>query len=85
MWVERYSDAGAVDGEIHMTQQFLREAITLGAALVSFARAVFPKPIIERNNKPYENQLIARLGYIAFGLFLLFVWHGIRVEGMPHH
>jgi len=68
-----------------MTQQFEREAIALLTALLIFARAIFPKPLMERNNKPYGNQLFARVGLLLFGLFMVCVWYGIHSEGMPRH
>jgi hypothetical protein len=69
-----------------MTQQGQREVIVLVAAAVAFARSVFPKPIIERATKePYRNQVIARLCYVAFTIFLLLVWYGIHGEGLPVH
>ena len=53
---------------------------------MAFARSVFPKPIIERATKePYRNQVIARLCYVAFAIFLLLVWYGIHGEGLPVH
>jgi hypothetical protein len=65
-----------------MTLQMQREAIVLVAATAVFARSVYPKPIIERATKePYRNQVIARLCYVAAGLFALLVWYGIYREG----
>jgi hypothetical protein len=69
-----------------MTQQGQREMIALVFPVLSVARAVFPKPIIERATKePYENQLLARLCYAAMAVFGLLVCYGIRSEGMHIH
>jgi hypothetical protein len=69
-----------------MTQQAQREIIVMVLAVLGFARAVFPKPILERaTRKPYQNQLIARVCYAAIGVFGLLVWYGIHSEGMHIH
>ena len=64
-----------------MTQKFEREAIALVATILVLARALFPRPFIERRTKtPYENQLVVRLCYVAMAVFLFCLdWHPQRV------
>ena len=68
-----------------MTQQLLREIIVLVMAVSCLARSIYPKPILEKKDTPYKNQVFARLGLVAFGLFGLLVWYGIFSEGRPVH
>ena len=69
-----------------MTQQVERETLALVVSIAVFARAIFPRPLIEGSSKkPYENQLVARLCYVAFGVFVLLVWLSIHREGTPGH
>ena len=82
---ESYSNARRANRK-KMTQQVQREAIVIVIAVVVFARAAFPRPIIERaTKKPYRNQLIARLCYVGIGLFCILVWYGIYSEGKHLH
>jgi hypothetical protein len=66
-----------------MTQQIEREIITVVVGLALFARAALPKPILQRANTPFENQIMARLVYVAMGLFGLGVSYSIYLEGKP--
>jgi len=65
-----------------MTQQTVRAAIVLLPGFAALIRAAIPKPFTNKNGAPYGNQLAVRLGYVCFAAFSLFVFYGIRSEGI---
>ncbi|OLE57218.1 MAG: hypothetical protein AUG13_05100 [Chloroflexi bacterium 13_1_20CM_2_59_7] len=57
----------------------VKEPFLLIFSLLWIAGAVLPKKLYRKSSgKPFERQLLARIGFLAIGLSLLLLWYSLR-------
>jgi hypothetical protein len=59
----------------------IKEPFLLAFAILWMLGALLPKTLYRnRADKPFENQLMARMAFAAIGLALLLLWYSLRAK-----